>query len=97
MNGEDVYKKCCKAMLDAGITNPESTDGIMFCAGDRNTESRCPYDYCVVVEHRQTAAQDKVKERIPLAKSLREHGVSVEDIALILDRKSNTVRRYLRQ
>ena len=97
MNEGDT--KCCKAMLDAGITDPESYEGILFCAGSRDNSivSRCPYDYCVVVEHQETARQLAVKEKVKLAKSLRKHGVSLDDIALILGRSMQTVRGYLKK
>lgn len=99
MNGKGIYTKCCKAMLDAGITDPESDEGILFCTGTRDgtVESKCPYDYCVVVEHHLTTARIGADKRAILAKSFREHGVSVEDIALILERDTNTIRGYLRR
>lgn len=97
MNKEaNIIKRCCKAMLDAGIEDPESAEGIVFCTGNRETESRCPYPVCVVFEHRGGSwlAAD---ERKRIAWELYDHGVSKEDIALILGKHFRTVQRYLRR
>jgi len=94
-----IAKRRCKAMIDAGIEDPESAEGILFCSGSRDdrTKSRCPYSYCVVFEHQETAPQLKLKERVGLTKDLKAHGVSIDDIALILNRSHYTVRSYLRK
>jgi len=81
MNEEmPCHKKLCPAMSEAGIKDPDSTEGIVFCAGDRNTESKCPYPYCIAFEVK--ALTSAIKRQ--LARDLHNHGVSIKDIALIL-------------
>lgn len=93
------HKQRCKAMVDAGVEDPESAEGILFCAGSRDgtVESRCPYSYCVVFEHEEPVATMKAYERKELAKKLHNHNVSVYDIALILRVSEHSVMRYLRK
>jgi len=90
------HKQRCKAMIDAGIDNPDGTEGILFCAGSRDgkIESRCPYNYCVVFEHEPVSTM-RAKERKVFARRLSAHGVSSYDIALILSVSERTVMRYL--
>jgi hypothetical protein len=85
-------------MIDVGIEDPSSSEGILFCAGSRDdtVQSQCPYDYCVVFEHEEAAQRVRANERAAFAKKLSRHGVSVDDIALILRRQVNTVKRYLK-
>ena len=86
-------------MLKAGIEDPDSEEGKLFCAGSRDDKikSQCPYDYCAVFEHQETAHQLKTKELIALVKNLRAHGVSREDIVLITGKCMRTVERYLKK
>ena len=81
----------CTAMIAAGIYNPNSKDGIDFCV------NYCPYEYCVVVESKETVAQLKKRQRADFARQLRKHRVSVDDIALMLDVNQRTVLRWLRK
>ena len=94
-----LAKQRCKAMIDAGVYDPESLEGILFCAGSRDdsVKSQCPYEYCVVLEYKETAVQLKGKEKADLARELKEHKVSVDDIALILDKSVRQVNRYLKK
>ena len=98
MVNEDYYKRRCPAMIKAGIKDPDSIAGALFCAGDRHglIESQCPYPYCVVFES-SDANTLRAEERERVAKALRSHEVSVEDIALILGRHAATIRKYLRR
>ena len=91
-------KRRCKAMIDAGIEDPESSDGIRFCAGSRDGEfkSQCPYNYCVVVEYGRTSKQLAVDEEAAFVKDLQVHKVSLDDIALIIGKSLKTVRRRLK-
>jgi len=80
-------------MRDAGIADPESAAGILFCAGGRNTESRCPYPECVVFETntRQRAL------RSTMAKELRMQGKTVAEIAETMGVQPSTVYTYFRR
>ena len=92
------WKRRCKAMLDAGIEDPNSPEGILFCAGSRDgtIPSQCPYDYCVVLEHEATVRQLNSNKLTAFIKDLKAHGISSYDIALITDRSLRTVERHLR-
>lgn len=93
-------KEMCQAMIDAGIEDPNSAEGILFCTGDRlsgGVESQCPYPYCVVFEHSSQAAKLKAKARKEFAINLHKYGISEKDIALILHLGLATIRRYLRK
>lgn len=89
----------CQAMIDAGIENPDSIEGALFCAGSRDDsiKSRCPYEYCVVFEHPATSKTRQVNAKAQFVKNLRSHGVSLEDIALILHTSMRTAQRYLKR
>ena len=94
-----VSKKMCPAMVQAGVKNPESAEGILFCAGDRTTESSCPYPYCVALEkltqgYNSSRVQKRERKR-KLARDLYSHRVSLRDIALILNKHTRTITRYL--
>lgn len=92
-----THKRRCAAMKKAGIADPESTEGMQFCAGVLGgAPSQCPYDRCVVFEYAETAAQMKVSERRELARDLHAHKVSVADIALIVRKSIREVQRYIR-
>ena len=95
---EQTYKKRCPAMKEAGITDPDSAEGILFCAGDRNTESSCPYPKCIVFEYTmKELLQMRAYSRAKVAKEYNKYGVSVEDIALIMSLSESTVERYLKR
>lgn len=93
------HKSMCQAMIDAGIEDPDSREGILFCAGSSNDKikSQCPYTYCVVFEFEQQAKVTKTGERIEFVKGLREYKVSVKDIALIMRVDTRTVLRWLKR
>ena len=95
-----IDKQRCKAMIDAGIADPGSQEGILFCAGESKSAgviSSCPYSYCVVLEYKQTATQLKRSERRAFARKLRKHKVSIDDIALILGETVRFVRNLLKK
>jgi len=90
-DGRMIEKRRCKAMIDEGIYDPESQEGIDFCV------NYCPYEYCVVVENRLSDKQIRKRENTILARELRKHRVSVDDIALVLGISARSVRRYLKK
>lgn len=93
-----VFSARCTAMKKAGIDDPTSKDGIEFCAGVvSGAASQCPYDYCVVMEHKPSAASMRKDELRELARALRKSNISVEDIALIIGRGIAQTRKYLRR
>ena len=86
--------KACRAMRDAGITDPESQEGRTFCAGDKNHNSKCPYsEGCIVVEFAEVRKVRKT-ERVRIAKELHKRKVAITDIALILGVSEHTARSY---
>ena len=84
-------KRCCAAMKDAGITDPNKQEGIDFCVNS------CPYDFCVVMESEATVIQLSYQRRVYIAQELRKRKVSVDDIVLILSVGVRDVRRYLKK
>ena len=85
--GRPVSKRRCKAMVEENILDPVSKEGIDFCTGS------CPYPYyCVALEHKP----HKLSEKTAVARKFKNHGVSVEDIALILDVPVRSIMRYLK-
>ena len=86
-----LTKQRCAAMIDAGVYDPESKDGIDFCV------NFCPYEYCVVMEHTVPIIQLKIRGRVKLARDLKKHKVSIDDIALILGKDKRTIMRYLKR
>jgi len=80
--------KRCQAMVNAGIENPESQEGIDFCVNS------CPYDYCVVFENISGYSATRLRN-VKVSKALRKLGVSKEDIAKKLGRTVRTIERYL--
>ena len=89
-------KKICTAMREAGIVDPDSTEGICFCAGDRTTDSSCPYPKCVVFEF-TTKEIHKMRNirRADIAKKYSKYGVSTMDIALIMGIQERTAMEYI--
>ena len=79
----------CKPMVEAGITDPDSPEGIEYCT------ERCPYpDGCVVANER--VGKSKKELEIAKARKLHEDGMSLEEIAAMTKRCSMTIRRYLK-
>lgn len=74
-------------MIEAGIGDPTSQEGIEFCT------ERCPYEACIVFESKRVNV--KREWRIGRAKELESDGVSIEDIAVSLGISKRTVERYL--
>lgn len=98
---ESDTKQRCQAMIDAGIENPESREGVLFCAGDMHgtVESLCPYEYCVVFEYLDAAGHLCISKsarigKVSFAKALNSKGVSIKDIALIMGVTTNTIQGY---
>jgi len=97
---ESYYKKRCPAMIAAGVADPDSREGALFCAGDRDSDgmqSQCPYPYCIIFENLAGPHELEARERKRVARELHKHLVSVKDIALILDKSTHTVRKYLKK
>lgn len=84
----NIYK-ICPAMTEAGVEDPESEDGIRFCT------DKCPYPFCVVFE--SSSVKEAATRRADFAKRLHRHGVSIKDIALILNQKRTTIQGYLKR
>lgn len=87
-DNRSVEKRRCPAMVEAGVYDPESKEGIDFCV------NYCPYENCVIFEN---ALVSKSQKRKRIAQGLRKHGVSVDDIVLILGVSRYSVMRYLRK
>lgn len=96
-NASDT-KKRCPALIAAGIEDPDSEEGTLFCAGSRHGQamSQCPYPCCIVFE---APAENIVRKdaRIKWAKKLNDCNVSIKDIALILGVSEATVKKYLKK
>lgn len=72
----------CLAMCRAGISDPESQEGIDFCT------SECPYPTaCIVMEHPQRA-----RLRLEKIKQLQAQGLDRKTIALQLHISERSVR-----
>jgi hypothetical protein len=84
-------------MLDAGITDPDSAEGILFCAGDRTHESQCPYDYCVLEEFHLSTRTMRKNGLVAFATRMYRAGISHKDIAIILGLSYATTERYLNE
>lgn len=82
--------KICQAMLDAGITDPESQDGKEFCTGE------CPYDRCIVFEGRRKTTTKRLKAIVE-ARELEAQGLSTIEISKRLNKHYRTIRGYLRK
>ena len=84
----------CLAMIEAGIDDANSQEGIDFCV------NRCPYDSCVIFEGRRGRGRSREidsrrRDRITKAREMAARGVSIEEIAIALGVSSRTARRYL--
>ena len=83
-----VEKLRCQAMIDAGIENPESKEGIDFCV------EQCPYEAgCVLFDKAKLPTKTEIKRNF--AKRLHAHGVSDTDIRLIIHCSGRTLKGYL--
>ncbi len=82
-----MYKRC-EAMMEAGIENPESRDGIDFCLN-------CPYPRCVVFEAGARPNTIKRLRNQELARKMKASGLKTKDIAEQLNKCVRTIERYL--
>jgi len=82
-----MAKIICPAMEEAGITNPESREGIDFC-----TDS-CPYSKCIVVEggldevyreERKRQMRNLLEQKLPMNEVARRLGVSTRTVQRVL-------------
>ncbi len=86
-----LERRRCAAMIAEGVYDPDSKEGIDFCV------YYCPYEYCVVMETGLTKPQLVTWKKVSIAKRLRAHKVTVDDIALILGVSKRNVQRYLKK
>ncbi len=88
--GMNVESLRCRAMIEAGIADPEGKQGIDFCV------SHCPYeDGCRLFEGKRNIRSEKKELKSVLNDQLSRHRVSVDVISLIMHCSVRTVRRYL--
>lgn len=76
-------------MVEAGIEDPDSLEGKIFCTG------KCPYDRCIVFEECISPYTAMKNRRTADAKEMRSKGNSIEEIAEKLGVSYRTVQRYL--
>ena len=81
------YFGSCQAMLDAGITDPESQAGKDFCT------DHCPYPDCILFGTKKYGSWKGRKARIA---RLHKRGRTPKEIAEILDISISTVYNHLR-
>ena len=82
------YYGPCQAMLDAGITDPESYEGKHFCT------EHCPYPVCVF-DTKERVQRKKKSQKVNIAR-LHKKGRTVKEIAEILNLSLGTVYKYLK-
>ena len=76
----------CSIMKEKGCTNPESPESIKLCLN-------YPLDIC---DLDTTQSMNETMQRRYRAKVLWESGLSIEEIAISLNRAVRTVERWLR-
>ena len=77
-------KRRCPAMIEAGIENPDSQEGIDFCLD-------CPYPDCIAF-----SGDGKIQSvRWLVAKKLHNEGHNIEQIAELLNIKEQTAKQYI--
>ena len=82
-----VYR-ICQAMIEAGITDPNSQEGIGFCV------NKCPYkEGCIVMESGKTSVHKQ--ERMRRAWALLDKGHSIAETASIMNLSYYTIQRYI--
>ena len=83
--------RICQAMLDAGITDPNSQKGIDFCV------NKCPYDRCVAMEGETLTPSriEKIERNVRII-NLRQKGWTIRKIAKGLGVSYVTVQKILR-
>ena len=76
-------------MIEAGIKDPESQEGIDFCL------NHCPYDRCIVFEAEKSSATTRRDDRKARAWELYSKGYSRKEIAVIVGKSERSIERYL--
>lgn len=86
-----VDKRRCPAMIEAGIIDPNSPEGMKFCLN-------CPYpNHCIVFDNDSNGKDDKGKlVRATTAKSMKDRGWSIEEIAKAMGKDVRTIKRYIK-
>lgn len=84
-----IYKMC-PAMKESGITIPDSQAGKDFCT------QQCPYDRCIVFEHKVSPYTVQKDDRVAIAKNMWREGHSRHEISEALKLSLRTVWRYLK-
>jgi len=82
-------KNRCPAMIEAGVRDPDSQEGIDFCVNE------CPYDKCIAFELGRGISKLRRELRKAMAKEMQVKGISVGDIALRIGVSARTIQRYL--
>jgi len=80
-------------MIEAGITDPNSQEGIDFCV------NHCPYEEgCIVMEGRLTQTSTRLRREANKRKvwALWQAGFSVKEIAHKMGVHSSSVHKYIR-
>jgi len=80
----------CPAMVEAGIKDPNSQEGINFCLN-------CPYDHCVIADPQVDNKQVRRALLIRAVKELSRRGLSDEEIADELEITVTSVKRIRRR
>ena len=83
--------KRCQPMIDAGITTPDSQEGIDFCV-------KCPYEEkCLLFERDKDNTQptERVRLRIEQVKLMYSQGKCRSEIAKHFGVVRRTINRYL--
>lgn len=92
MGENSITSKCCEDMIEAGITDAASKEGLDFCIDKCRYPNGCIlFDSFIQVEKRK---EDR-RILILFAKRLHWHKVSTADIALILQVSQRQVERYI--
>jgi len=76
-------------MIEAGITNPESLEGIRFCT------NKCPYDHCVIAEPKVSSRKVRALLQKRAARLLYSQGMSVQEIADKLEISLSSAKGYI--
>ena len=87
--GRSRERRRCPAMIEAGIDDPNSQNGIEFCL-------HCPYPRCIAFEDGRSRATLRREKKAAKAKDMLVKGFSNEEIAQALKVGLRTVIRYLR-
>lgn len=80
--------RICDAMAEAGISKPNSKEGIDFCLN-------CPYPDCIAFEDRRAKEMAEREENKKRVKEMWKDGCTVDEISTELGISKRTVKRYL--